>query len=320
MNYITFMISVFVKLLFSSDKRPVMTHTTPPTLAIFLSMICFLKRRKFIQILLDIFPEGLIRLGKLRRNNLLVGMWNRLFIFSLNYSDRLIVIGRDMKTWIAKYITDTGKIYYVPLWHDDELITPLELDENEIVEQYSLKGKFIVQYSGNMGLWNDMRTIGKAVMLKPSGVLFMFIGNGMRENELLESFYMEIPENVLMLPFQPKENFRKSITACHASIVSLAGGLDGMAVPSKIYGIMAAGIPVIAVVPQESEIAMIVQEEDCGIVVCPGDLNGLINAIVDIQLNEDKRKRMGSNGRKAFEEKYAIGKIASRYKTIICET
>ena len=316
-NYITFMTSVFVKLLISADKKPVMTHTTPPTLAIFLSLICYLKRRKFIQILLDIYPEGLIRLGKLKRNNPLVRLWHRLFVFSLNKTDILIVIGRDMKVWIEKFVTHSEKLAYIPLWQNDKLITPADLDENEIIAQYGMKDTFIVQYSGNMGLWNDMRTIGKVVMRKPAGVRFMFIGDGMRKKELLESMDMQIPENVIMLPFQTKEDFRKSITACHAAIVSLDIGLEGMAVPSKIFGIMAAGIPVIALVPPESEIAMIIREEECGFVVDPGDVSGFITAVNALKSVEDDRIKMGINGRKAFEEKYTLGKIARKYKTII---
>lgn len=316
-NYVTFMTSVFVKLLFSKDKRPVMTHTTPPTLAIFLSLICFLKKRKFIQILLDIFPEGLIRLGKLKRNSFFVRLWQSLFVSSLKNTDLLIVIGRDMQVWIEKIISHPEKLAYIPLWQDDELICPAGFEENEIIEQYNLKDNFIVQYSGNMGLWNDMKTIGKAVIRNPAGVRFMFIGDGIRKNELLNSMDMQMPANVIMLPFQAKENFRKSITACHAAIVSLAAGLEGMAVPSKIYGIMAAGIPVIALVPPESEIAMIVREEACGIVVDPGDVDGFVNAVNTLKTSEDIRKMMGTHGRTAFEQKYTIEKVAQKYKILI---
>ena len=96
-NILTFMISASLKLFFSKEKTPVWAHTTPPFLGIILSSICSLKRRKFIYILLDIFPEGLIRLKKVSGRNIFVRLWQRLFIKTLQKSERIIVIGRDTK-------------------------------------------------------------------------------------------------------------------------------------------------------------------------------------------------------------------------------
>ncbi len=316
-NYLTFMLSVFIKLLFTKDKRPVMTHTTPPTLAISLSVACFLTGRKFIQVLLDIFPEGIIRLGILKRRGIIAGLWQKLFVLSLKKSDHLIVIGRDMKIWIESKMSDHKNISYIPLWQDEELIIPVSFENNDMVAEYGLKDSFVVQYSGNMGLWNDMRTIGKAAMLEPSGVRFLIIGDGMRKREFIDSFDGIIPSNVLMLPFQSNDSFKKSVSACHVSLVSLATGMEGMAVPSKIYGIMAAGIPVIALVPPQSEIAMIIKEERCGIVVEPGNINGLNDAILLLKSDKSIRQNMGLNGRRAFEEKYTTRKVAELYKNII---
>jgi glycosyltransferase involved in cell wall biosynthesis len=318
-NYTTFMLSVLWKLFFTNDKKPVVTHTTPPSLGIVLSLACSLKDRKFIYVLLDIFPEGLIRLGKLSRNNLLIRGWEYMFRLSLKKSDRLVVIGRDMEKWIRQITDKCDNLAYIPLWQDDKLISPAESSVNDLCSEFGLNDRFVIQYSGNMGLWNDMYTIGRAVRSNPDQVTFMFIGNGMRKKELLDSFNNKVPENVIMMPFQANADFRKTVTACHAALVSLGKGLEGMAVPSKIYGIMAAGIPVIAIVPFESEIAMIVKEENCGIVVEPGDAEGIINAILQLKSDEEKRKIMGAKGRKAFEDKYTTKVIAFKYKKMLAE-
>jgi glycosyltransferase involved in cell wall biosynthesis len=90
-----------------------------------------------------------------------------------------------------------------------------------------------------------------------------------------------------------------------------------MAVPCKIYGILAAGRPVIALVPEHSEIANIVREENCGLVVDPDDLDGLINAIFFLKDNDGIRRQMGQNGRKAFENKYTTRIAAKAYKKIL---
>jgi len=317
-NYLTFTLSVVWKLLFSKDKTPIFTHTTPPSLGIVLSFICSIKKRKFVYVLLDIFPDGLIRLGKVSKRKFFIRLWKRLNVAALKKSEKIIVIGRDMKQWLANvYKGGLAKSVYIPLWQDDSLIYPIEFDENEFVKEHQLQTKFVVQYSGNMGLWNEMETFGEAVKRNVEGVLFMFVGGGMRKNELLSTFSADNQKNVLILPFQPNEKLSNVLTGCHVGLVSLREGLEGMAVPSKIYGIMAAGVPVIAMVPQQSEIAYIIREENCGYIVDPGDADGLINAVLELKSDEQLRTKMGINGRKAFEQKYTTKKIADKYKLLL---
>ncbi|HBH82415.1 MAG TPA: hypothetical protein DDY34_01225 [Bacteroidales bacterium] len=317
-NYITFTFSVILKLLISRENVPVFTHTTPPSLGIILAILCSLKKRKFAYILLDIFPEGLIRLGNVTESNILIKIWQNLFTYSLKKSYKIIVIGRDMMKWLGELDNDfLQKTEYIPMWQDDELICPEEYTFNPYVIKNHLQDKFLVQYSGNMGLWNDMKVIGKAVSRNTEGVSYMFVGGGMRKKELLECFINDEQKNVIMLSFQPTEKFNKIITACHVGLVSLRAGLEGMAVPSKIYGIMAAGIPIVAIVPEKSEIGYIINEENCGITVIPGDTDGLINAILLLKSDDELRNKLGQNGRNAFLKKYTTSKIAFRYKLML---
>lgn len=141
----------------------------------------------------------------------------------------------------------------------------------------------------------------------------------MRKNELHSTFSADNQKNVLILPFQPIEKLSNVLTGCHVGLVSLREGLEGMAVPSKIYGIMAAGVPVIAMVPQQSEIAYIIREENCGFIVDPGDVDGLIDAVMELKSDEQLRQKMGINGRKAFEQKYTTKVIAGKYKLLILD-
>ena len=317
-NILSFMVSTIIRLLLSKDKSPVFTHTTPPFLGIIVSLICRIKKRKFIYIMLDIFPEGLIRLDRLSINNPVTKIWKKMFIRSLKRSDKILVLGRDMGDYlISIYDGSKNKIDYIPHWQDENLIRPIRFGDNLFVYEHNLSDHFVVQYSGNMGLWNDMVTIGKVAAHGIEGVKFLFIGGGMRKKELLDTLPDENINNIKFLPFQPGYRLCEALSACHASIVSLRAGLEGMAVPSKIYGILASGVPVIALVPEKSEIAYIVREENCGYVVDPGDVDGLINAIMELKLNEKLRQKMGVNGRRAFEQKYTTKKIAEKYISLI---
>jgi glycosyltransferase involved in cell wall biosynthesis len=317
-NILTFMISASLKLLFSKEKIPVWALTNPPFLGILLSHICSLKKRKFIYILLDIFPEGLVRLGKVSRLNIFIKLWQHLFVLTLKKSEVIIVIGRDTEQFVVDICKECqDRIEYIPHWQDDDLIFPVAFDKNNFVTEKGLKESFVVQYSGNIGIWNEVRTMGRAVKKNIENVFFIFVGGGIRKPELLSEFEIKDQKNVLMLPFQDNFDFNNTMAASHVHLVTLKQGLEGMAVPCKIYGILAAGRPVIALVPEHSEIANIVREENCGLVVDPDDLDGLINAIFFLKDNDGIRRQMGQNGRKAFENKYTTRIAAKAYKKIL---
>ena len=317
-NILTFMISASLKLLFSKEKIPVWALTNPPFLGILLSHICSLKKRKFIYVLLDIFPEGLVRLGKVSRRNIFIKLWQHLFVLTLKKSEVIIVIGRDTEQFVVDICKECqDRIEYIPHWQDEDLIFPVDFDKNNFVTEKGLKESFVVQYSGNIGIWNEVRTMGRAVKKNIENVFFIFVGGGIKKPELLSEFEIKDQKNVLMLPFQDNIDFNNIMAASHVHLVTLKQGLEGMAVPCKIYGILAAGRPVIALVPEHSEIANIVREENCGLVVDPDDLDGLINAIFFLKDNDGIRRQMGQNGRNAFENKYTTRIAAKAYKKIL---
>ena len=292
-NMITFTISICLKILISSDRTPVWTHTTSPFVGILLSHLCRMKKRKFIYILLDIFPEGLIRVGKVSGNNPLIRIWHKMFMNSLRRSEKIIVLGRDMKKWVSDSCNQChNKIIYIPHWQSDTLISPVEFGQSKFVEKNGLRNKFVIQYSGNMGLWNELAILGKAVNKKMDDTVFLFAGNGIRKDELLNEIKEKNRSDVIFIPFQPNEIFNDVLCASHVHLVTLREKLEGMAVPSKIYGILAAGRPVIAMVPNDSEIAYLVREENCGFVLAPSDLDGLIEAMVILKTDEQLRKSM----------------------------
>lgn len=317
-NYLTFTISVVTKLIFSKSKTQVISHTTPPFLAIVLAFICNFKKRDFFYVIMDVFPDGLIRLKKVSDRNIFIRLWSSFHLSTLKRCKKIVVIGRDMSDWLINIYPDgANKMVYIPLWQDSDMIEPIKFGNNLFVLENNLNQDFVVQYSGNMGLWNEMGAIGDAVNKKPDGVIFVFIGGGMRKKELIGAINRNNSENVRFFPFQSNENYSLTVSACHVAIVSLRDEAKGMAVPSKIIGIMAAGIPVIALVPERSEIAYIVTEEQCGYVLNPSDSDGLVSAIIKLKSDEKLRMKMGQNGREAFLKKYTSKIIAEKYMKLL---
>ena len=139
---------------------------------------------------LDIFPEGLIRLGKVSGRNILIRWWAKLFVASLRKSEKIIVIGRDARELVIKICDECrDKTEYIPLFQDENLIFPVNFDKNRFVTEQNLSDKFVVQYSGNIGLWNEVRTMGKAIRQNPENVEFIIVGGGYRKKELFDEFH-----------------------------------------------------------------------------------------------------------------------------------
>lgn len=319
-NIASFSVSVLLKLVFMKTGDLIVVHTTPPLLAILVIGIAKLKGKKVIYILMDIFPDGLIRLGKVSSKNPLIKVWKNLHRKALNWSHRVIAIGRDMAEWVKGEVPNLPdqKLKVIPLWQDEKLISPVDFLNNPFVLKHNLCNYFVVQFSGNMGLWNDLETVGYAAAQGIDGVKFVFIGDGVRKRELVSAMGNKVNDSIFF-PFLDNEDYAHSVTACHCGLVTLRHEALGMGVPSKIFGIMAAGIPVLAVAPKNSEIALIVSESECGIVVEPGDVQALVSAIIFLKDNPERRKQMAINSRAAFENRYTIENGLKKYLAIFNE-
>ncbi|MBV9281465.1 MAG: glycosyltransferase, partial [Chloroflexi bacterium] len=108
----------------------------------------------------------------------------------------------------------------------------------------------------------------------------------------------------------------ETLASCDLALISMRAGLEGVAVPSKLYGILASGRPILAQVPRESEVAYAVEEEQCGIVVDPGDVDGLVEAIRALAADTDLLSRMGANALSAYRSKYTIDRAAVSFREL----
>ncbi len=322
-NMLTYTVSVFFRLLFLKRYKfdLLFVHTAPPFLAILVILLAKFKRVKVVYVLMDIFPDGLFRLNKVSPNNPFIKIWKNWHRKVMLKSDRVVAIGRDMLQWAKSEVPsmDESRLKYLPLWQDEKTLNPIDFELNPFVKKYRLSNYFVVQFSGNMGLWNDLETVGKAVGIGIDGVKFVFIGDGIRKKELISAMGHDGLNRTLFFDFLSNEEYAYSVTACHCGLVTLLPKAVGMGVPSKIFGIMAAGIPVLAIAPKYSEIAMIVNESECGLVSEPGDVKSLIDNIAYLKQNEPIRMRMGINARKAFDSKYTTAKGAENYITLFNE-
>jgi glycosyltransferase involved in cell wall biosynthesis len=326
-NQITFAISVFLYLLFDFSKKPILVLTNPPFLAITCAVLRALRiGKRYIYLIFDVYPDTAVQLGVLKENGFISRIWNRLNTFVFKHSTALIVIGRCMRDVItAKMKTNglniEGKIHNIPVWSDDRLIGSALGKVNPFLEKWNLKGKFVVGYFGNMGRFHDMETIMQAakILSKHRDIVFLFVGEGYKKRYIIDFAKQWNLDNCQFHSYVDRQDLGFSLSSASIGLVSLAKGQEGLSVPSKTFALMAAGIPIIAIMSYASEIAKIIEEENCGTLVEPGQKEQLAKSILDFYNEREKLEIMGKNASLAIDTKYNLHEAAKKYLNIILE-
>lgn len=308
-------------LLFRTPAKAHLIVLTNPPFAPVLVWLCSWWRGWTYDVFLhDVYPDGLVALGQMKPRGLLTRLWSAANRRALARARLVLVLGRDMAELCQdRYGVDAGKISVVPSWSPVDFPVHAAAEATRLWRRLGLERKFVVQYSGNMGLWHDLRTIveAAAVLRDEPGVHFLMIGDGRRRAEAEQLSIQLGLKNLTWLPFQPAEELGDSLACCHAAIVSQRAGLEGVAVPSKLYGILASGRAVLAQVPANSEAARVVRERDCGIVISPGDAPALAAAIRQLQDDPASTERMGRLAAEAGATQFTLAAAADRFESDI---
>jgi glycosyltransferase involved in cell wall biosynthesis len=173
------------------------------------------------------------------------------------------------------------KMALVTPWAEPAPSTRIPIAENPFRLRHNLVGKFVVIYAGNLGLGHDTQTLLGAMerFREDDAIRFVFVGGGRRMKDIQDVVDAKGLTNVLMLDYLPREELAGMLSAADVHLISQAPDTSGLIVPSKLYGILAAGRPCIYVGPSDTEAAYTITEEDVGIVVAPGDVEGYVAAL-----------------------------------------
>lgn len=256
----------------------VVTMTDPPMLAVLGPMIGFFKRNKVIHWAQDLYPEVAEELGVLPKGTPLVTLLRSLSSQALRRCDAVVSIGRCMTSRLVQRGISYARIFNIPNWAPP--VTPLDRKNNPFRREHGLEGDFVVVYSGNMGLAHDFDAVLKAAeSLQGRHIVFLMIGDGPRRAELQRAASAKGLSNIRFLPSQPASKLSESLSAADAHLVTMRPNLCGLVVPSKVYGVLAAGRPCLFIGPSDSEAARLISEQDAGFVIDPAkpaDLAGIL--------------------------------------------
>jgi glycosyltransferase involved in cell wall biosynthesis len=207
------------------------------------------------------------------------------------------------------------RIHVVPNWMDERLVYPVEHDKNPFRKSQGWTDKFVVLYSGNMGFshyFDDILSVADQLR-DHEKIVLVFIGDGSRQSEVRAWARDRALTNVVLLPFQDISVLAQSLSAGDLHLVTLRESCTGLSVPSKSYGILAAGRPILYQGSQRGEIARMIVEEDVGTVVPCGDVERLRNAILKYASQTDLCQTQGRKARALAEGAYGRRRALERY-------
>ena len=292
----------------------VVAQTDPFFLPLVASRI---KRRtgcRMIVTLQDIYPDVMVGVGLLREGRT-TRMIRDLLQRAYHRADRIVVLSRDMRQKCLDWGLPEEKLVVIPNWADTTLIQP-EKQHNQFRTRLGLDQSFVVMYSGNLGyahLLEPLLSAAKHLQSRPE-IKFVLIGDGVQKPRL-ERLTAELGlSNVQFLPYQPREDLSQSLSAADVHFVSMHPRVADCLMPSKLYGILASGTPLIAACPTDSELADVVQDFEVG-VVCdtgaqrhPADnvrlSRELADSIAALADDRERTRRMGVAARDVAVEKF----------------
>ncbi|MBI5893487.1 MAG: glycosyltransferase family 4 protein [Deltaproteobacteria bacterium] len=314
-NWLTFYLSAVIRVIFLPKHDIVMALSTPPYIAIAGVLLKFIKGSKFIFCVQDLYPDVVRDIG-LIKNSFVLKILQGISKWIYKKADIIIVLGDAMKKELIKNNVDEKKIEVIHNWADGKEIYPLDKDKNPFIKKHNLERKFIILYSGNMTIVHEFEPIKAAMerLKDKKDIIFLFIGGG-TEKKGLENFVRQKDlTNIIFLPYQPREELLYSLNACDVSLVSVKKSAEGKVVPSKLYGCLAVGKPVIGICARGSEAANVIEENKCGFVEYGYDLD---KKIMELYVNTDMQKKMGKNARDTFMRFYDRGIAVNKYYEVI---
>lgn len=280
---------------------------------------------KLIYCIQDFNPEQIMATGYIKFKLLLkAAMW--LDKRSCRNSDLVVTVGRDLCETLEQRFNGERVPNYTMInnWIDEKQVKPLPMTDVNVAafrNRYGLDGKFVIMYSGNIGLYYDLEGLFRVIESVQTAktcdgrdVVFAFVGEGSILGYLKDYQQLHQMENVVFIPYQDKDRLVYSLNAADVHWCVNAKGIKGVSCPSKFYGIAAAGKPVLAVLENGTEIRMLVDEIECGKCAEPGDYQRIAESIewFVIHAGDEDLSIMGRRGReylmKNFTKNHSIAK------------
>ena len=285
----------------------IVAKTDPPLISVVAAMVARWRGARLVNWVQDVFPEVAEALGvrALRgpQAEVLRLLRNRAF----GSAAANVVLGERMAEVVGRAGRKPERTRVIPNWADMEAIRPVAAVDNPLRRDWELDGKFAVCYSGNMGRVHEFDTIldaAQSLAGRAEAMMFLFIGDGAQRRIVEDEVHRRGLANVQFRPYQDRAGLSFSLGVGDVHLVSQRPEVEGYVFPSKLYGILAAGRPVVFVGDTEGEISQLIEREGIGAAVRQGDAAGLAEQLLRLQGDAALREAMGARARTLLCERY----------------
>lgn len=306
-DYLTFYLGATWRLLCLT--RPgdiVVAKTDPPMMSVPAAWVVRFKGGVLVNWVQDLFPEVATSLD-VYGVRFAAPILKRLRNQSLRQGRSNVVLGEIMAERLRGEGVPSDQITIIENWADGDAIQPIDKRDNPLIREWGLEGKFVLGYSGNMGHVHEFKTMIDAAekLNDVKEIAFVFVGDGIARQWLIAEAARRGLTNTQFFPYQSADRLRWSLSLPDVHFVSLRPTLEGLIVPSKFYGIAAAGRPIIHIGDPDGEIARVLERERCGWSFCIGEVDALTNCILRLSQEGCEVTDAGSCARRAFDRKYS---------------
>ncbi len=284
----------------------VVAATDPPLLGVTAGWAARARGADLVNWLHDVFPEVAEALGlRFARGAFAAGLrWLR--DRSLRAARANVALGRLMAERVAARGVPRERIQVIHNWSDGETVAPLDHADNPLRRAWDLGERVVIGYSGNLGRAHDLRALPEAAarLADLEDLLFLGVGGGAGSAALRRAVAARGLGNVRFAGYQPRARLGASLAAADVHLIALRPELEGLVVPSKLYGVLAAGRPCIHLGDPAGEVGQILTASGAGLVVGPGDAAALEAAVRRLHGDPGLRAAMGRRGRALFLERF----------------
>jgi len=276
----------------------VLAMTDPPFQGILGAIVAMLKRKPYVYNIRDLYPDMAVG-GSIVAPGWLTRLWEKLHRWALRRAAKVIVLGEDMR---ARIIGKGVEPSCVVVIRDGAKILPPHAPspslEPEVVHAIRGEFSFVLLHAGNLGFygaWNTLITAARK--LAPEGVGLVFVGDGAKRAEIQTA--AAGAENICFLDYFPYDKVHSVLAAPDVHLITVKRGLEGVVVPSKMYGILAAGKPIVAVAPKETDVVSLGVQQGFAVSADPDRPGDLVNVVRQLAADRNRLKTMGDAARAA---------------------
>jgi colanic acid biosynthesis glycosyl transferase WcaI len=293
--------------------------TDPPMISVVAAWIARARGAALVNWLQDMFPEVAVKLYARPIPRWLLGLLSALRDRSLRDASCNVVLGERMAQHMATAHVRSDRVRIIENWADGSLITPRPVTSSKLRADLGLGRSFVAAYCGNLGRAHEYETVLQAATrLRDSReIVFLFVGGGAKLAALRRRVEALNLQNFRFLPYQARSQLADCLAAADVHLACLLPDLEGLIVPSKTYGVLAAGRPLIAIGDSEGELARLVREHRCGSAVTCGDGDALAAEILRLQADREHCGVLGQRARAAFEERYSLESAVCRWGDLL---